>query len=113
MRAPVAKLGSAGGWVGAAVADPLGHALGGAGAATVFLAVLVVALVVFTGVTVRTAAVGVGRAARWALATGPGGRAPAATPPEDSDEDEPTDPFGRAVAETEPEGPVVAEAVPV
>ena len=75
-----------------------------------FLAVLVVALVVFTGVTVRAAALGVGRASRWAVAVAQGGQF-GRQPAEESEEDEPTDPFGRAVAAVEPEAPVVSEPV--
>ncbi|MGC8463605.1 MAG: DNA translocase FtsK 4TM domain-containing protein [Acidimicrobiales bacterium] len=45
----------AGGWLGAVVGDPLRAGLEGVGAATVLVAVLVVALVLFTGVTVRRA----------------------------------------------------------
>ncbi len=54
-RAPTAELGSAGGWVGAVVADPSDMPSAGLGAALVLLAVAVVALVVFTGISVRTA----------------------------------------------------------
>ena len=108
VRAPVGVLASAGGWVGAAAADPLGHALGGAGAATVLLAILIVALVVFTGVTVRTAALGVGRGVRWAMAVAQGSELGRHGAP-DGDDDEPTDPFGRAVSSQVPEQPIVAE----
>ncbi|HLH27712.1 MAG TPA: DNA translocase FtsK, partial [Acidimicrobiales bacterium] len=101
LGAPTGRLGSAGGWVGAAVADPLGRALGGFGAATVLLAVAVVALVVFTGVGVRTAGAALGRALRrgLALAQGdePGGAdgASGKAGGEEDEPDEPTDPFGR------------------
>ncbi len=54
------ELSSAGGWIGAAITDPLGHALGGFGAAMVLLVVAGVGVLVFTGVSVRTAAKGTG-----------------------------------------------------
>ncbi len=107
VRASTGELGSAGGWVGAVVADPLGHALGGFGAATVLVAAAVVALVVFTGVSVRTAAGAMTRGARVGLALAQG-RDPDADPDEAGGTDEPTDPFGRAVATA----PVVADPVP-
>ena len=68
-------LSSAGGWVGAIVGNPLRSALGGFGATTVLLALLVVATVVFTGMSVSTAAGAVVRAVRWgaAAATGKSG----------------------------------------
>jgi len=94
LRSTTAELSAAGGWVGALVADPLGSALGGFGAVTVLVAVLLVALLLFTGVSVRTAASGVARAVRWAAAVANGARAGEET----GDEPEPTDPFGRAVA---------------
>ena len=58
LRASTAALSSAGGWVGALVGNPLRAALGGFGAATVLVALLVVALVLLTGVSVRAAAGG-------------------------------------------------------
>ena len=56
LSAPAARLGSAGGWLGAVVGNPLRAGLGGVGAAVVLLAVAVLALVLFTGVTLRSAA---------------------------------------------------------
>ncbi len=56
---PTAHLSSAGGWVGALVGNPLRAALGGFGAVTVLVALLVVAMVLFTGVSVSSAAGGV------------------------------------------------------
>jgi len=53
LGASTAALSSAGGWVGAVIADPLGSALGGFGAAVVLAMVAAVALLVFTGVSVR------------------------------------------------------------
>ena len=95
LRASTHDLSAAGGWVGAVIADPLGHALGGFGAAVVLVVVAGVGVLVFTGVSVRTAASGIARAVRW-----PSPR-PGATgrPTPSADGDEPTDPFGRALAE--------------
>ena len=73
LSASTASLSSAGGWIGAVVGNPLRAGLGGFGAATVLLAVMVVALVLFTGVSVRTAAHGVSVAARWAFDVARGG----------------------------------------
>jgi DNA segregation ATPase FtsK/SpoIIIE, S-DNA-T family len=101
-RASTAELGSAGGWVGAAVADPLGHALGGLGAALVLLAVAVVALVVFTGISVGTAAGGLARLTRHALALAQADEDEQEDGQEDDEleeeEEDPTDPFGRVVS---------------
>ncbi len=94
LRSTTAELSTAGGWVGALVADPLGSALGGFGAVTVLVAVLLVALLLFTGVSVRTAASGVARAVRWAAEVAGGVHAGERT----GDDPEPTDPFGRALA---------------
>ncbi len=90
------QLSSAGGWVGALVGNPLRAALGGFGAVTVLVALLVVAMVLFTGVSVSSAAGGIVRAARWGAAVARGGPD---EEPEDGidDDDQPTDPFGRAV----------------
>ncbi len=97
LRSTTAELSAAGGWVGALVADPLGSALGGFGAVTVLVAVLLVALLLFTGVSVRTAASGVARAVRWAAEVAGGVRAGEQTD-DDPGPSEPTDPFGRALA---------------
>ncbi|HWE69125.1 MAG TPA: DNA translocase FtsK 4TM domain-containing protein [Acidimicrobiales bacterium] len=102
LGASTASLSSAGGWIGAVVGNPLRAGLGGFGAATVLVAIMVVALVLFTGVSVRTAAHGVSVAARWAFDVargGPEGRPK--TAPADAD-GPPTDPFGRAVLSGEP-----------
>jgi DNA segregation ATPase FtsK/SpoIIIE, S-DNA-T family len=98
LRAPAGQLADAGGWVGAAIGNPLGSGLGGFGAATVLVAVVVAALVLFTGVSVRTAAGGVVSATRWAgsVASGGPGRKDDAEGVES--DDEPTDPFGRTVS---------------
>ncbi len=92
--ASTAKLSAAGGWVGALVADPLHAGLGGFGAATVLVAVIVVALVLLTGVSLRQAAHGVAVACRWALDAARGGADGGST---GADGGPPTDPFGRAV----------------
>ena len=94
--ASTAALSSSGGWVGALLADPLGSALGGFGAAVVLVMVAAIALLVFTGVSVRSAAAGLVRAVRWAIGLARGDDA--ADVVGDS-EDEPTDPFGRALAQ--------------
>jgi DNA segregation ATPase FtsK/SpoIIIE, S-DNA-T family len=99
LGASTAALSAAGGWVGAVIANPMGHALGGFGAAVVLVVVAAVALLVFTGVSVRTAASAVARATRWLVGLARGDRA--ADPVDDGPggRDEPTDPFGRALAE--------------
>jgi S-DNA-T family DNA segregation ATPase FtsK/SpoIIIE len=107
LGASTASLSSAGGWLGALIGNPLRSGLGGFGAATVLVAIVVVAMVLFTGVSVRTAAHGLAVAGRWAVDTARGGpegrtsRAGAST-----DDDHPTDPFGRAVAAEQPTLPV-------
>ena len=96
LRASTHQLSSAGGWIGAAITDPLGHALGGFGAAMVLLVVAGVGVLVFTGVSVRTAAKGTARAVRWLIGAARGDRAADSV---DEAVDEPTDPFGRALAQ--------------
>jgi len=96
LRASTHQLSSAGGWIGAAIADPLGHALGGFGTAVVLLVVAGVGILVFTGVSVRTAAGGFARAVRWLIGAARGDRAADSV---DEAADEPTYPFGRALAE--------------
>jgi S-DNA-T family DNA segregation ATPase FtsK/SpoIIIE len=98
--ATTAALSSAGGWLGALVGDPLRSGLGGFGAATVLVALLVVAMVLFTGVSVRTAAHGVAVAGRWVFDVARGDPAERAERRHLGPElrDEPTDPFGRAVS---------------
>ncbi len=113
LDAPAGRLAGGGGWIGAAVADPLHAGLGGFGAATVLAAVVVVALVLFTGVPVRSAAHGVGVALRWAgsMARGAPGRGQQPSP--DDGHGEPTDPFGRVVTGDAPTAtalPLGAEA---
>ena len=81
--------------MGAIVGNPLRAGLGGFGAVTVLVAVLVVAMVLFTGISVRSAARGRHRAARWGVAVAGGGRP--TTPRTASTTTNPTDPFGRAV----------------
>ena len=61
--------------MGAVIADPLGHALGGFGAAVVLLVVAGVGVLVFTGISVRTAAAGLVRAVRWLATAARGDRA--------------------------------------
>ncbi len=102
LRAPTASLSSAGGWVGAVIADPLGRALGGFGAAVVLVMVVAVALLVFTGVSVRSVASAVVRGARWAWGAATGARVGVRVDDglDDGKADgEPTDPFGRALAD--------------
>jgi len=96
LGASTSSLSSAGGWIGAVIADPLGRALGGLGAAVVLVVVVAVALLVFTGVSVRSVASAVVRAVRWVVTAARGDRAADTV---DDSHDEPTDPFGRALAE--------------
>lgn len=64
LGASARRLAGAGGWAGALVGDPLRSALAGWGAAVVMVALLAVALVVLTGVTVRRALEHTGTAGR-------------------------------------------------
>jgi S-DNA-T family DNA segregation ATPase FtsK/SpoIIIE len=106
LRASTHDLSAAGGWVGAVITDPLGHALGGFGAAVVLVVVAGVGVLVFTGVSVRTAASGLVRAIRWSVTAARGDRAADTL----GDGDEPTDPFGRALAQgRQPSMAAVAE----
>ena len=63
------RLAGAGGWIGAVTGDPLRSGLGTGGASVVLLALVTLALVLFTGVTVRAAVGGTlrGAAALWHL----------------------------------------------
>ncbi len=102
LRDTSSQLSSAGGWVGAIAGNPIRNAIGGFGAVTVLLAVLLVAMLLLTGTSVRTAARGAVRGIRWAgsLAAGTTGGVvddDAAAAKEADDDDFPTDPFGRAV----------------
>jgi S-DNA-T family DNA segregation ATPase FtsK/SpoIIIE len=109
IKASTSALSSAGGWVGAVIADPLGSALGGFGAAVVLVVVVAVALLVFTGVSVRSAASALVRAVRWLVGAARGDRVAVTV---DEAEDEPTDPFGRALADgRQPSMAAVAPAV--
>ena len=105
LSSATAQLSAAGGWIGALIGNPLGSALGGVGATTVLVAVVVVAMVLLTGVSVSTAAAGAVRGLRWGVKVASGG---AARPGEgDPEVDEhPTDPFGRTLPAVDP-GPVV------
>jgi S-DNA-T family DNA segregation ATPase FtsK/SpoIIIE len=58
LTASADRLGAAGGWLGALAGNPLRAGLGGFGAAVVLTAALTLALVLFTGVTLRTAVSG-------------------------------------------------------
>ena len=85
LEASTARLSSAGGWVGALIGNPLRSALGGFGATIVLVALAVVAMVLFTGVSIRAATGGVVGAVKWSAAVA---RAHAAT---DEDEEEEED----------------------
>ncbi len=94
-------LSSAGGWIGALIGNPLRSALGGFGATVVLLALAVVAMVLFTGVSVRSATGGLVGVVRWTAGVV---RDRSAVDEEDDEveeeefvDDEPTDPFGRRV----------------
>jgi S-DNA-T family DNA segregation ATPase FtsK/SpoIIIE len=78
------------------VANPIGHGLGGFGAAVVLTVIAAVGILVFTGVSVRSAAAGAAGAVRWLVGAARGDRAGVA---EEESVGEPTDPFGRALAE--------------
>ena len=96
LRSSTERLSAAGGWVGAVIGNPLRGALGGFGAATVLVALLVVAMVLFTGVSVHTAVRACVGAVRWLVTAARGG---SRREGEDQfGDDPPTDPFGRAVA---------------
>jgi len=64
LTAHAARLSAAGGWLGAGLGGPLRAALAGWGATVVFIAVLTLALVLFTGVTLRSVAAGTAAVAR-------------------------------------------------
>jgi S-DNA-T family DNA segregation ATPase FtsK/SpoIIIE len=105
LKDPASQLAAAGGWMGAVIGNPLGSAIGGLGAGTVLLAVLVVAMVVLTGVSVRAAAAGVVGVFRWGVTVASGGTR---NPGQGADVDEhPTDPFGRTVAAPAVPDPIV------
>ncbi len=95
LSGPTAALRDAGGWIGGAIGNPLGSALGGFGATTVLVAVILVAGLIFTGITVRAAAVGLVAACRWSLERirSAGVDAEAASPPPVE-----ADVFGQALA---------------
>jgi len=59
LTASQAQLAGAGGWVGVLAGNPLHHGIGDFGASVVLIAVLLLALVLFTGVTLRRAATAV------------------------------------------------------
>jgi S-DNA-T family DNA segregation ATPase FtsK/SpoIIIE len=59
LTASSAQLAGAGGWVGVAAGNPLRHGIGDFGASVVLIALLLLALVLFTGVTLRRAAAAV------------------------------------------------------
>jgi DNA segregation ATPase FtsK/SpoIIIE, S-DNA-T family len=100
LTASTDRISSAGGWVGAAVGNPLRNGLGGFGSAVVLVALLVVAMVLFTGVSIRSAARGLVRATQWTVAVVGGSMA---VDPAGDDDDDPTDPFGRRVGPFDPE----------
>jgi S-DNA-T family DNA segregation ATPase FtsK/SpoIIIE len=97
LAASTSQLSSAGGWVGAIIADPLRAGLGGFGAALVLIAVLVVAMVLFTGVSIHSAVSAITRTVQWTVTAARGGETEDGEAEVD-DDDEPTDPFGRSVA---------------
>ncbi|MCK4177718.1 DNA translocase FtsK [Aciditerrimonas ferrireducens] len=76
LGAPSSRLAGAGGWVGALAGDPLRAGLGGAGAAVVLVAVLLVGVLLLTGTTLRAVVQHLVRLARGAAA-----RRPAVRPP--------------------------------
>ncbi len=106
LAASTARLSGAGGWLGATTGDPLRAGIGGLGATLVLVALVIVAAVVLTGVSVRRALGGVAAGWRWAVAAARGG--PSDQDVEDED-DHPTDPFGRALHVPPPDVFEVAE----
>ncbi len=101
LTASTERISSAGGWLGAAVGNPLREGLGGFGSAVVLVALLVVAMVLFTGVSIRSAARGLVRATQWTVAVVGGSMTDDSSG--DDDDDDPTDPFGRRVGPFDPE----------
>ncbi len=98
LRSSTALLSSAGGWLGALVGNPLRSGLGGFGATVVLVALAVVAMVLFTGVSIRAATGGIVGAVRWSAAMArdrTGLDDDEEVEEEFDEEDEPTDPFGR------------------
>ncbi|HEX4217234.1 MAG TPA: DNA translocase FtsK 4TM domain-containing protein, partial [Acidimicrobiales bacterium] len=69
LGASTTALAGAGGWIGALVGNPLHHGLGAFGGGVVLVAVFIVATILFTGVSVRTAAGGLARGSRWLAST--------------------------------------------
>jgi len=64
LTASASQLAGAGGWVGVAAGSPLRHGIGAVGASVVLVALLLLALVLFTGVTLRRAATAVAGGAK-------------------------------------------------
>jgi S-DNA-T family DNA segregation ATPase FtsK/SpoIIIE len=77
LGASTKALSAAGGWLGALIGNPLRNGLGGFGAGVVLVAVVIVATILFTGVSVRTAAGGLARGSRWLASTARGSGSPA------------------------------------
>jgi S-DNA-T family DNA segregation ATPase FtsK/SpoIIIE len=114
LTAPAGALSGAGGWVGVLTGGPLRQALSGWGAAVVLVAVLLLALVLFTGITVRAAA-GVLAAGAGALWRALAGHRPRSSRGERSDDAEMADPLAAALeaalAEPPPEPAPLEEVV--
>ncbi|MGD0320576.1 MAG: DNA translocase FtsK [Acidimicrobiales bacterium] len=110
LGATPSRLAGAGGWVGAAVGRPLEDAIGDWGTAVVLVAVLVVALVVFTGVSVREGARAVAVSSRTVARLFRSDRRQTESP-EESNEETPTGrEAGAATGTAETGARVVAEA---
>jgi S-DNA-T family DNA segregation ATPase FtsK/SpoIIIE len=77
--ASTTKLSGAGGWLGALLGNPLHNGLGAFGAGVVLVAVFIVATILFTGVSVRTAAGALARGSRWLATVARGSGQPAPT----------------------------------
>ncbi|HEV2426708.1 MAG TPA: DNA translocase FtsK [Acidimicrobiales bacterium] len=110
LDASTSKLAHAGGWIGVLAGGGLRSALGAAGAAVLLLAILVVALMVTTGVGLRSLLRGIGRSLRWLgswLRRWWSARPRRDDAPDDEDEEEPepvvADPFDYDEVEEEPE----------
>jgi S-DNA-T family DNA segregation ATPase FtsK/SpoIIIE len=118
--ASVTVLSGAGGWVGVAVGRPLAAGLGTAGAAVVLVALVVVAVVLATGLSLRAAARGTVQGARAAGRTvvrwwagGPMDRGEQGPPPEAVTPEPAPVPEPPVVDEPPPEEPAVTGEVPL
>ncbi|HEX4245237.1 MAG TPA: DNA translocase FtsK 4TM domain-containing protein, partial [Acidimicrobiales bacterium] len=118
--ATTTELSGAGGWLGALTGNPLHNGLGAFGAGVVLVAVFILATIIFTGVSVRTAAGALARGSRRLASAAGGSRTPAAPdgrPPLVEGNGDPfaDDPITAPVVATAPPSPdlVVEPELPV